>query len=85
MPQGRLPPITWGELEAIFDDLAATNEQREEAQRLLRMTRRMSKHLSPLDLMREIFCIALVLPSENDRPHKRPKTRVDGPASSGSR
>lgn len=69
MPQAspRLPSITWEELEAIFDDLAANREQREEASRLLQMTRRLHTHLSPLDLMREIFCIALVLPSENDR------------------
>lgn len=70
MPRTRsgLPSITWEELEAIFDDLAANREQREEASRLLRMTRRLQTDLSPLDLVREIFCIALVLPSENDRP-----------------
>lgn len=69
-----LPTISWEELEAIFDDLAASREQREEAARLLQMTRRLQDHLSPLDLMREIFCIALVLPSENDRSPKAPKT-----------
>ena len=30
-----LPPVTWEELEAIFEDLAATNEERETALRLL--------------------------------------------------
>lgn len=86
MPQTlpRLPQISWEELEAIFDDLAASTEQREEASRLLRMTRRMQANLSPLDLMREIFCIALVLPSENDRPPSRPEAG-GGAASRGSR
>jgi hypothetical protein len=80
MPQAspRLPSITWEELEAIFDDLAANREQREEASRLLQMTRQLRSHLSPLDLMREIFCIALVLPSENDRSPVRRNRR--GPA-----
>lgn len=68
-----LPPITWEELEAIFDDLAANREQREEAARLLQMTRGLQADLSPLDLMREIFCIALVLPCENDRPPRPPR------------
>lgn len=71
-PLARLPSLTWEEMEAIFDELAATNEQRELALDLLSMTRTASRTLSPLDLMREIFCIALVLPCGNDRPPKRP-------------
>jgi hypothetical protein len=67
-----LPPITWGELEAIFEDLAATTEERETAERLLDLTRILQPYLSPLDLMREILCIALVLPSGNDRPPRPP-------------
>jgi hypothetical protein len=67
-----LPPVTWEELEAIFEDLAATNEERETALRLLDLTRTLQPYLSPLDLMREILCITLVLPSENDRPPRRP-------------
>ncbi|MGO4410045.1 MULTISPECIES: hypothetical protein [unclassified Brevundimonas] len=74
MPQtlARLPSLTWEEMEAIFDELAATNEQRDQALRLLSMTRLAAQNLSPLDLMREIFCIALVLPCGNDRPPERP-------------
>ena len=73
MPQtlARLPSLTWEEMEAIFDELAATNEQRDQALKLLSMTRLAAQNLSPLDLMREIFCIALVLPCGNDRPPKR--------------
>lgn len=67
-----LPPITWEELEVIFEDLAATIEEREMAQRLLGLTRILQPYLSPLDLMREILCIALVLPSGNDRPPRPP-------------
>ncbi len=72
-PLARLPSLTWEEMEAIFDELAATNEQRDQAIQLLSMTRLAAGSLSPLDLMREIFCIALVLPCGNDRPPKRPR------------
>lgn len=84
MPQtlARLPSLTWEEMEAIFDELAATNEQRDEAVQLLTMTRLAAQNLSPLDLMREIFCIALVLPCGNDRPPKKPsQARFDLPSS----
>jgi len=60
-------------LEAIFEDLAATTEERETAERLLDLTRILQPYLSPLDLMREILCIALVLPSGNDRPPRPPR------------
>ena len=78
----RLPSLTWDEVEAIFDELATTNEQRDQALRLLSMTRQTAQALSPLDLMREIFCIALVLPCGNDPPPKRPgQERFDLPSS----
>ena len=81
-PLARLPSLTWEEMEAIFDELAATNEQRDQAIQLLTMTRLAAPNLSPLDLMREIFCIALVLPCGNDRPPKRPgQERFDLPSS----
>ncbi|ASD25460.1 hypothetical protein [Brevundimonas diminuta] len=85
MPQtlARLPSLTWEEMEAIFDELAATNEQRDQASRLLSMTRLAAGSLSPLDLMREIFCIALVLPCGNDRPPKRPDREFHPPRSGG--
>lgn len=41
-----LPPVTWEELEAIFEDLAATNEERETALRLLDLTRTFSLSLA---------------------------------------
>lgn len=72
----RLPSLTWEELETILDDLAATEEERDQVVALLAMMRSLSETMSPLDLMREIFCIALVLPCENDRPPKmRPPSR----------
>ena len=76
----RLPSLTWDEVEAIFDELATTNEQRDQALRLLSMTRQTAQALSPLDLMREIFCIALVLPCGNDRSPKRPGERTPRPS-----
>jgi hypothetical protein len=63
-----LPPATWDDLEVIFESLADTAEQRESVRHLLEVTRSMSPHLSKLDLLREIICIALVLLPENDRP-----------------
>lgn len=85
MPQtlARLPSLSWEEVEAIFDELAATNEQRDQALNLLSMTRQAAGTLSPLDLMREIFCIALVLPCGNDRPPKRPDRESPLPLSNG--
>jgi hypothetical protein len=71
----RLPSLTWEEMEAILDELAATEEQRDQALTLLALTRSLSETMSPLDLMREIFCIALVLPCENDRS---PRMRLTG-------
>lgn len=79
----RLPALTWDEMEAIFDELAATKEQKDQAQQLLSMTRLTASTLSPLDLMREIFCIALVLPCGNDRPPNRPDRAPSRPHSSG--
>jgi len=73
----RLPSLTWEEMEAIMDELAATEEQRDQVLTLLALTRSLSETMSPLDLMREIFCIALVLPCENDRsPMTRPSGRA---------
>ena len=68
-PLARLPSLTWEEVETIFDELS--------------MTRRAAGSLSPLDLMREIFCIALVLPCGNDRPPKRPDREFHPPRSGG--
>ena len=82
-PLARLPSLTWEEMEVIFDELAATNEQRDQAIQLLSMTRLAARTLSPLDLMREIFCIALVLPCGNDRPPKKPNRERRLPLSSG--
>jgi len=73
----RLPSLTWEEMEAIMDELAATEEQRDQVLTLVALTRSLSETMSPLDLMREIFCIALVLPCENDRS---PRTRPFGRA-----
>ncbi|WP_292020650.1 MULTISPECIES: hypothetical protein [unclassified Brevundimonas] len=70
-----LPSITWGELEVIFEALTVTTEEWETARKLLDLTRRLQPYLSPLDVMREILCIALVLPSENDRPPAPPRRR----------
>lgn len=61
-------PMTWGELEAVYDDLAITRQEKDSVQFLLTMTRLLSPHLSPLDLIREIICIAFVLNPANDRP-----------------
>ena len=57
----RLPQSTWGDLEAIFDSLADSAQQKETVHHLLRVTREMSPYLTKLDLLREIICIALVL------------------------
>lgn len=56
-----LPPSTWGDLEAIFDSLAETAQQKETVHHLLQVTREMSPYLTKLDLLREVICIALVL------------------------
>lgn len=69
MPHSKemLPTITWGDLETAFDDLAITREEKEAVANLLTMTRLLSHNLSPLDLVREIICIAFVLTPESDR------------------
>lgn len=60
------PAISWSDLEAIYEDLAITEVEREAVQHLLAITRLLSRHLSPLDLMREIICIAFVLTPASD-------------------
>lgn len=60
--------MTWGELETVYDDLAITRQEKDSVQFLLTMTRLLSPHLSPLDLIREVICIAFVLSPANDRP-----------------
>ena len=67
-----LPLTTWGDLEAIFDKLAANQAERDAVHHLLTITREMAPYLSKLDLLREIICIALVLLPENDRPPEWP-------------
>ena len=65
----RLPQTTWGDLEAIFDSLASTGQQKETVHHLLQVTREMSPYLTKLDLLREIICVALVLlPAEAQPP-----------------
>lgn len=65
----KLPQSTWGELEAIFETLAETHQQKDAVQHLLKVTREMSPYLSKPDLLREIICIALVLlPAEAQPP-----------------
>lgn len=65
----KLPQSTWGELEAIFDMLAETRQQKDTVHHLLQVTREMSPYLTKLDLLREIICIALVLlPAEAQPP-----------------
>ena len=64
----RLPQTTWGDLEAIFDSLASTGQQKETVHHLLQVTREMSPYLTKLDLLREIICIALVLLPEEAQP-----------------
>lgn len=76
----RLPSLTWEELEAILDDLAETEEEKDQVVALLAMTRSLSETMSPLDLMREIFCIALVLPCGNDRSPKMRSPRRRRPS-----
>lgn len=67
-----LPQITWGEMEAIFDDLAITPNEKTKVETLLLVTRSLSDTLSPMDLFREIICIALVLTPASDRPPEPP-------------
>lgn len=69
------PAITWSDLEAIYEDLAITKVEREAVQHLLTITRLMSPHLSPLDLMREIICIAFVLTPASDQSPTAGKSR----------
>jgi hypothetical protein len=68
-----LPNYTWGDLETVYDDLALTLAQKDAVQFLLEETRSLSRHLSPLDLLREIICIAFVLGPENDRSPNAPR------------
>jgi len=70
------PAISWSDLEAVFDDLAITPIEKEAVAHLLSITRLLSCHLSPLDLMREIICIAFVLTSESDRSPARRRSRL---------
>jgi hypothetical protein len=80
-----LPTSTWGDLEAIFDSLAQTTEEKDTVHHLLTMTREMAPHLSKLDLLREIICIALVLLPVSDRPPEWPwLLRSDDPSSGKS-
>lgn len=67
-----LPTSTWDDLEAIFDSLAQTPDDREAIHHLLTATRDMAPYLSKLDLLREIICIALVLLPVSDRPPEWP-------------
>lgn len=78
------PAITWSDLEAIYEDLAITKVEREAVQHLLTITRLMSPHLSPLDLMREIICIAFVLtPASDQSPNAGKSRRWPDPKPSG--
>ena len=67
-----LPTSTWGDLEAIFDSLATSREEKDAVHHLLKITREMAPYLSKLDLLREIISIALVLLPVNDRPPEWP-------------
>lgn len=73
-----IPAITWDDLEAVYDDLAITREEKATVAHLLTATRLLSPHLSPLDLTREIICIAFVLTRESDRLPSRPIARRPG-------
>lgn len=78
------PAISWSDLEAIYEDLAITRVEKEAVQHLLTITRLMSPHLSPLDLMREIICIALVLtPASDPSPSGYAPPRRVGPKPNG--
>lgn len=78
------PAISWNDLEAIYEDLAITQLEKEAVQHLLTVTRLLSHHLSPLDLMREIICIAFVLtPASDHSPNRRAIRHVAGPEPSG--
>lgn len=78
------PAISWSDLEAIYEDLAITPAEQEAVQHLLKITRLLSCHLSPLDLMREIICIAFVLtPASDHSPSGRDLPRKAGPKPSG--
>ena len=70
MPHSTLaiPAITWGDLEAVYDDLAITREEKDSVHFLLTMTRLLGHNLSPIDLIREVICIAFVLNPASDRP-----------------
>ncbi|WP_046652954.1 hypothetical protein [Brevundimonas diminuta] len=70
-----LPRYTWGDVETVFDDLALTRAQKDAVEYLLDETRRHSRNLSPLDLLREIICIAFVLGPDSDRPPHAPRLR----------
>lgn len=77
-----LPTSTWGDLEAIFDSLAQTSQEKDAVHQLLAMTREMAPYLSKLDLLREIICIALVLLPVSDRPPEWPwLAGAQGPSS----
>lgn len=65
----KLPQTTWGDLEAIFDSLAETGQQKNSVHHLLQVTREMSPYLTRLDLLREIICIALVLLPAEAQPN----------------
>ncbi|GAD58282.1 MULTISPECIES: hypothetical protein [Brevundimonas] len=78
-----IPTITWDDLEAVYDDLAITREEKETVAHLLTATRLLSPHLTPLDLTREIICIAFVLTRESDRLPSRPIQRLSGLRPSG--
>jgi len=78
------PAISWNDLETIYEDLAVTRVEKEAVQHLLTITRLMSPHLSPLDLMREIICIALVLtPASDPSPSERSPRGRAGPKLNG--
>ncbi len=78
-----LPDTSWEDLEAIFDSLAETQNQKESVHHLLDVTRSLSPYLSKLDLLREIICIGLVLLPEHDRPPSAAHLRSSSTAESG--
>ena len=75
----RLPQSTWGDLEAIFDSLASTGQQKETVHHLLQVTREMSPYLTKLDLLREIICVALVLLPAEAQPPQSWRWLAQGP------
>ena len=60
-----LPPSTWGDLEAIFDSLAETAQQKETVHHLL---------------LREVICIALVLLPVDAQPPQPWRWLGQGPS-----